>query len=85
MEGEAVVYEFVLPLPRPVDPKAAPVKLALYDDTFYLDITFSEENPVSFAGDDAPACAYDIRPDPATSIYMGLINPLAATLTCPVS
>jgi tRNA threonylcarbamoyladenosine biosynthesis protein TsaE len=85
MEGDAVVYEFVLPLPRPVDPRAAPVKLALYDDTFYLDITFSEENPVSFAGDDAPACGYDIRADAGTTVYMGLVNPLAATLTCPTS
>lgn len=84
MDGGALVYEFVLPLPRPVDPKAAPVKLALYDDTFYLDISFSEQEPVSFAGD-APACGYDIRPDPGTSVYMGLINPLAATLTCPTS
>ena len=85
MVGDTLVYEFVLPLPRPVDPKAsAPIKLALYDDTFYLDINFSEQDPVSFAGD-APACAYDVRPDPGTSVYMGLINPLAATLTCPTS
>ena len=84
MEGDAVVYEFVLPLPRPVDAKASPVKLTLYDDTFYLDISFSAENPVSF-GADAPGCGYDIKPDPERSIYMGLVNPLAATLTCPVS
>ena len=84
LDGDTVVYEFVLPLPRPVDAKASPVKLALYDDTFYLDISFSAENPVSFAGE-GPGCGYDIRPDPETSIYMGLVNPLAATLTCPVS
>jgi ABC-type uncharacterized transport system substrate-binding protein len=76
LEGDALVYEFVLPLPRPVDPRAAPVKLALYDETFYIDIAFSEEAPVSLAGD-APACGYEVREDSGTTIYMDLVHPLA--------
>jgi len=74
-----LVYEFVLPLPRPVDLRTAPVKLAVYDDTFYLDIAFSED---SFAGD-APACGYELREDRGTTVYMGLVNPVAVTVTCP--
>jgi ABC-type uncharacterized transport system substrate-binding protein len=77
-----LVYEFVLPLPRPVDLRTAPVKLAVYDDTFYLDIAFSEDSPVAFAGD-APACGYELREDRGTTVYMGLVNLVAATVTCP--
>jgi ABC-type uncharacterized transport system substrate-binding protein len=85
LEGDAVVYEFLLPLERPVDPAAEPVKLALYDDTFYIDVAFSAESPLTLAGDGAPACTAAVAEDKSTTIYYGLVHPLAAELACPAS
>ena len=83
MDKDALVYEFVLPLPRPLDPRQ-PIKLSVYDETYYIDVEFSAKNPVTFAGD-GPPCTSKVAEDETTTIYFGMVNPLAASITCHTS
>lgn len=84
LEGGRAVYDFTLPLAQPVDPVAQPVTLGLYDDTFYIDVAFSAERPVTFAGG-GERCAAELREDAEHPIYYGMVNPIVADLRCAVS
>lgn len=84
LEGGRVVYDFTLPLERPVDPVAEPTTLGLYDDTFYIDVAFSAERPVTFTGG-GERCSAELREDVEHPIYYGMVNPMVADIRCATS
>ena len=79
-ESHIVTYAFTTPLPEPVPLAGSPIRLALYDDTFYVDIGVADKNAVAFAGTDA--CSATIAEDPTIDLLGGLFHPSAIRLTC---
>jgi ABC-type uncharacterized transport system substrate-binding protein len=85
IEDGALVYEFTLPLPEPVDPAAAALAVGVYDPEYYVELLLDEHDPVRFAGLPNGACTFDIREDTEHPIYYGMVFPLAITLACATS
>jgi ABC-type uncharacterized transport system substrate-binding protein len=85
IEDGALVYEFTLALPQPVDPGAVDLALGIYDSDYYVEVLLDEHDPVRFAGLASGACTFDIREDTERPIYYGMVYPLAITLACATS
>lgn len=52
---------FVLPLVAPINPRAGPVTVAIFDPSYYIEMLHQEGEPVYFRGHGAEACFGDIR------------------------
>lgn len=50
MENERLVYRFFVPQSIPISKEKNRVKVVIFDDTFFCDIAYMEENPVSIEG-----------------------------------
>ena len=85
IEDGLLIYEFTLPLPEPLDPRAVSFAAGVYDAEYYVEVLLDQDDPVRFRGMDSGACIYDIREDTENPIYFGMVNPLVITLHCAVS
>ncbi len=85
IEDGVLVYEFMLPLPAPVDPARSDLALGVYDAEYYVELLLDEHDPVRFAGLPDGACTFDIREDTERPIYYGMVFPLTITLACATS
>jgi ABC-type uncharacterized transport system substrate-binding protein len=78
---DRVGYSFRVLLPAPVDPTAVPVMVGFYDETFFVDVTATEET-LHFAGTNVPACTPRIFADTDNPIYFGFVDPPTVDLGC---
>ena len=85
IEDGALVYEFTLPLPQPVDAGAVDLAVGVYDPEYYVEVLLDEHDPVRFAGLPSGACTFDIREDTLRPIYYDMVFPLAISLACATS
>jgi ABC-type uncharacterized transport system substrate-binding protein len=83
-EGQFMRYRFLLPLPAPVHPAATRLEVAVYDDTYYVEVLLDEAEPVRFEA--APgACGYEVAEDSAHAYYYDMIYPQLIRLDCSAS
>ena len=82
VEGKAVVYSFLLPLAKPVDPRQNVLTVTTYEDTYYIDVAPAPRHAVAFEGDNSLSCKGTVAEDPKTKIYFGSVNPLMITVHC---
>jgi ABC-type uncharacterized transport system substrate-binding protein len=82
IEGDAVRYAFTVELPEPVDPVRTPVRAAVYDETFYVDLQFDPDDPVRFEGLTGSACRFEVGQDTDHPIYFGAVYPPLVGLLC---
>ena len=79
-KSRIVTYRFTTPLPEPVPLIGRSIRLALYDDTFYVDIGVADKDAVSFTG--THACSTSIAEDPNIDLLGGLFHPPSIQVTC---
>jgi ABC-type uncharacterized transport system substrate-binding protein len=80
-----LVYEFTMPLAKPIDPAASQFAAAIYDPEYFVEVLLDENDPVRFEGLPSGACTYAIQEDSEHPIYYGLVNPLTMVLSCATS
>ncbi len=80
-----LVYEFTMPLPKPIDPAASQFAAGIYDPEYFVEVLLDENDPVHFEGLPNSACTYAIQEDSEHPIYYGLANPLTILLSCETS
>lgn len=80
IEGDKVVYRFIVPIAPPVDPVTTPVTLSLYDQSFYIDVELAKQNPVRMEG--ATPCKTAVVVDKANPLYYGMFFPQRIDLQC---
>jgi ABC-type uncharacterized transport system substrate-binding protein len=85
IENGVLVYEFTLPLAKPIDPGASQFAAGIYDPEYYVEVLLDEDDPVRFEGLPNGACTYAIQEDSEHPIYYGLVNPLTIVLSCETS
>jgi ABC-type uncharacterized transport system substrate-binding protein len=85
MENGVLIYEFTMPLPRPVDPSASHFAAGIYDPEYYVEVLLDEDDPVRFEGLPSGACTYAVREDEEHPIYYGMVYPLTIALSCSTS
>lgn len=79
---KGVRYQFTLALPEPADPAEKPVRLSVYDDSYYIEILLDEHDPVRFEGVANASCQFKIVEDKDNSIYFGLVFPQLMVIAC---
>ena len=82
LQGDRLIYRFTLPLAEPVDPRAGPLEVGIWDTSYYVDL----EPPEQGAAVSLPAglgCHAPVAPDAAKPIYFGTVTPLAVRISCP--
>ncbi|GGP23257.1 DUF1007 family protein [Silvimonas iriomotensis] len=82
LEGNKMVYEFTLPLERPVDPHQGRVTLGFYDESFFVDYEPTRPTSVSLTGDGVGSCKLESFEDHAHPIFYGSVNPLVWKVIC---
>jgi ABC-type uncharacterized transport system substrate-binding protein len=85
IEDGVLVYEFTMPLAKPIDPGANQFAAGIYDPEYYVEVLLDEDDPVRFEGLPSGACTYAIQEDSEHPIYYGLVNPLTILLSCQTS
>ena len=82
LQGDRLVYRFTLPLADPVDLRAGPLEVGIWDTSYYVDLEPPEQgDAVSLPA--GLACHAPVAPDAARPIYFGTVTPLAVRISCP--
>ncbi|WP_282607247.1 DUF1007 family protein [Pelagibius sp. Alg239-R121] len=82
---ERISYHFTARLKQPLDIRTQNVTFATYDETYYIEITLNQDDPVRFEGDWPRACSYRIGRDEVNKIYFDLVAPTIVSFPCPTS
>ena len=77
-----VTFDFLVALPKPVDPKTQSIAVEVYDHEFYVEVDLHKTNPIRFTDMQAIACQPHIRDDTSRAYFGGFVNPQEITLTC---
>ena len=77
-----VVYQFTVRLPSPVDPVATALALSVYDESYFVEVAFSDPTPVRFEGVPTPPCRAAVTEDRQHPIYFGMVFPQQARVEC---
>jgi ABC-type uncharacterized transport system substrate-binding protein len=85
IDSGVLVYEFTMPLAKPIDPGATRFVAGIYDPEYYVEVLLDEDDPVRFEGLPSGACTYAIEEDSEHPIYYGMVNPLTIVLSCGTS
>jgi len=85
IDDGVLIYDFLLPLPDPVDVASEDLEAGIYDLEYYVEVLLDENDPVRFEGMPSGMCIFEIREDTENPIYYGMIYPLVISLTCATS
>jgi len=77
-----VTFDFLVALPKPVDPKTEALAVEVYDHEFYVEVDLHKADPVRFTDMQAVTCKPHIRDDTSRAYFGGFVNPQEITLTC---
>jgi ABC-type uncharacterized transport system substrate-binding protein len=75
-------FRLTYALPKPVDPRHAPVAVSVYDHEYYVEVLLMEKDPVKIEGD-AAGCAVEVTDDQDHAYYGGFVVPQLITAKCP--
>jgi ABC-type uncharacterized transport system substrate-binding protein len=82
LAGAKLIYDFTVPLAKPVDAKTAPVGFGIWDDTYYVDVGPAEGQAPKLEGDGSAACHATIIEDHQHPIYFGSVFPKTMRVSC---
>ncbi|MBM3599692.1 MAG: DUF1007 family protein [Alphaproteobacteria bacterium] len=71
-QKDRVIYRFTLDLPKPIEPLKQGISLAIYDDTYFVEIMLAETDPVRFKGAKGVACHIKINRDESLATAYGV-------------
>ncbi|MBX2830121.1 MAG: DUF1007 family protein [Rhodospirillales bacterium] len=81
-DDRRVSYDFKLMLDTPLDPAKDDISLSVYDAEYYIDIAFTQVDPVLFANTKQLSCHFEMSEDEKNRIYFDLVAPIRADLVC---
>lgn len=79
---DQVTYRFVARLAEPLDPRAQPLMVGVYDETYYIDLALADKNPIALLGEGGKGCRHEIVEDKETPLYFGMVFPKVVRLAC---
>ena len=82
LAGPKLIYDFTVPLAQPVDAKAQPVGIGIWDDTYYVDVGPAQGQMPKLEGDGSASCHAVYFQDHQHPIYFGSVFPTTVRITC---
>jgi ABC-type uncharacterized transport system substrate-binding protein len=77
-----VTFDFMVKLPKPVDPRQADLALEINDREYYVEVLLAKNKPIGFAGIEGVACEPAVAKDGKNAYYGGFVFPQRITLKC---
>lgn len=81
-EDQRVTFGFTVPLPRAIDPRETLFSIALYDESYYVELYIDEQTPGRVDAAWMQSCAFEAALDKDNPIYFDSFYPLAIYLRC---
>jgi ABC-type uncharacterized transport system substrate-binding protein len=81
-QGKRVVYRFTLDLPEPIEPLKRGIQLAIFDETYFVEILLAEIDPIRFEGARGIACQTNVVRDDSLAAAFGVGLVEAVNLAC---
>lgn len=81
-DDRRVSYDFKLMLETPLDPIKDAISLSVYDAEYYIDVAYTQVDPVLFAGAKNLSCHFEMSEDEKNRIYFDLVAPIRADVVC---
>ncbi|NIY76179.1 DUF1007 family protein [Thalassospira sp. HF15] len=81
-DDRRVTYDFKLMLETPLDPIRDAVSLSVYDAEYYIDVAYTQVDPVLFSGAKNLSCHFEMSEDEKNRIYFDLVAPVRADVVC---
>lgn len=80
--GNRLVYRFTAPVAPALDPTKAPFGFAVYDHSYFVDVSLAKKNPLLMVGQGALKCVQSVKDDPAHTFYFGQVVPKVVWVSC---
>jgi ABC-type uncharacterized transport system substrate-binding protein len=82
VKNKLVSFDFMVQLPKAIDPVHDGFVLEANDRTYYVQMTLAEKQPFAFTGLKGLACKPNVEKDVANAYYGGFVYPERITLKC---
>jgi ABC-type uncharacterized transport system substrate-binding protein len=81
-DQRVVTFRMTVPLPQPVDPRAAALAAEIYDREYYVQVDLAQQDPVSLENAGDVPCGATVRDDIESAYFGGVIFPQEIALQC---
>lgn len=81
-DKRVVTFRMTVPLPQPVDPRAAALATEIYDIEYYVQVDLAQQDPVSLENAGAVDCGATVRDDTESAYFGGVVIPQEIALQC---
>src|SRR5690349_18158677 len=81
-ESGIVAFDFMVKLPKPIDPRQVKFALEANDRSYYVQVALAAQKRFAIAGMKGLACEPHVDQDVANAYYDGYIYPERVTLAC---
>ncbi len=82
IEKDQLVYEFIVPLDRPVDPMKQGFTFSVYDLEYFVELDMGGGKETRYEGNAGIACRATVAENPSKRIYNGQVAPPEMRLKC---
>ena len=77
-----VTFDFLVKLPKPVDPLAQALALEINDRSYYVEVLLAKQDPINFQGQGSLACSASVTKDVKNAYYGGFVFPQRIAVQC---
>jgi ABC-type uncharacterized transport system substrate-binding protein len=80
--NKLVTFDFLVKLPRPVDPRHEDFALEINDREYYVEVLLAKGTPIAFEGMRGISCQPTVQKDVKNAYYGGFVFPQQIKLEC---
>ncbi|MGH6880591.1 DUF1007 family protein [Hypericibacter sp.] len=81
-KDKLVTFDFLITLPKPVDPLKQDFAVEINDRTYFVEVLLAKDNPIKIEGLKEFSCAPVVTMDKKNAYYGGYVIPEQIKLTC---
>jgi ABC-type uncharacterized transport system substrate-binding protein len=80
--ADTVVYSFVVPFNVPIDPRHARLEIAIYDESYYVEVALERRLPIRLEGEGSAGCQTKVTEDQTRPYYFDSVYPETISFEC---
>jgi ABC-type uncharacterized transport system substrate-binding protein len=80
--ADTVVYSFVVPLIAPIDPRRNRLEIAIYDESYYVEVALERRLPIRLEGEGSAGCQTKVTEDQTRPYYYDSVYPETISFEC---
>jgi ABC-type uncharacterized transport system substrate-binding protein len=80
--ADTVVYSFVVPLITPIDPRHTRLEVAIYDESYFVEVALERRIPIRLEGQGSKGCQAKVTEDQTRPYYYDSVYPETISFEC---